>query len=145
MIRLYFCGGWFDPQQEEEHTRLYDLIKNKFEVFNPRLAGIVSTSDTADRMTNILFGNLKALNECQVVVAITDRKDMGSIWEMGYAYAMKKPIIYYCETLGDKPFNLMLAKTGMVARNEEQLLALLSDEESLKFYESRNDYKGEIE
>lgn len=145
MIKLYFAGGWFNPEQEEEHTRIYNLIKDKFDVFNPKLAGIVSTSDTVDRMTNILFGNLNALDECQAVVAITDRKDIGTIWETGYAYAMRKPIIYYCETLGDKPFNLMLARTGLVARNEEELLKLLNDEETFKFHKSTSQYEGEIE
>ena len=145
MKKIYFAGGWFNPEQEEEHTRVYNCIKDKFDVFNPKIAGIVDTSTTGDKMVNILLGNLNALNECQMAVVITDRKDMGTIWESGYAYGMKKPMIYYCETLGDKPFNLMLAKTGLVARNEKELLALLEDEESWKFRGYREQYKGAIE
>lgn len=143
--KIYFAGPFFNTDQIEEHSRIYDLIKDDYDVFNPKLAGIVATSDTADRMVNILLGNINALNECQLVVAITDRKDMGTIWETGYAYACKKPIIYYCETLGNNPFNLMLAKTGLVARNEEELLKLLNDESSWFFRNYREQYKGEIE
>lgn len=143
--KIYFAGPFFNPEQIEEHSRIYDIIKDDYDVFNPKLAGIVDTSDSADRMVNILLGNINALNECQLVVAITDRKDIGTIWETGYAYACKKPIIYYCETLGNNPFNLMLAKTGLVARNEEELRKLLNDEASWFFHNYREQYKGEIE
>ena len=143
--KIYMGGPWFRPDQEERHNRLYELIKDKFDVFNPKLAGIVSTSDSGDRMVDILLGNINALNECQLMIAITDGKDMGTIWESGYAYASKKPIIYYCETLGDNPFNLMLAKTGLVARNEQELLSLLEDDASWFFHNYREHYKGEIE
>lgn len=143
--KIYFAGPFFNPTQIEEHSRIYDVIKNNYDVFNPKLAAIVSTSDSADRMVDILLGNINALNECQIVVAITDTKDMGTIWETGYAYSCKKPIIYYCETLGNAPFNLMLAKTGLVARNEKELVELLNKEESWVFHNYREHYKGEIE
>lgn len=143
--KIYFAGGWFNPAQEEEHTRIYNVIKDKFDVFNPKVAGIVDDTTTGDHMVNILLGNVNAINESQLVVAITDRKDMGTIWETGYAYASKKPIIYYCETLGNAPFNLMLAKTGLVARNEEELLKLLEDDASWFFHAYREQYKGAIE
>lgn len=143
--RIYLAGPWFKISQAEEHSRIYELIKDNYDVFNPKLAGIVKTSDTSDRMVDILFGNIDAIDACQIVVAITDGKDMGTLWETGYAYANKKPIIYYCETLGNAPFNLMLAKTGLVARNEEELLKLLNDEESWFFNKSYGQYEGEIE
>ena len=67
---------------------------------------------------------------------------MGTIWEAGVAYQSKKPIIYYAETLGDKPFNLMLAMTGKVAKNENELLMLLNQD--LKF-EKVNNFEGKVE
>ena len=143
--KIYFTGPWFNPDQAEEHSRIYELINDNFDVFNPKLAAIVDTSMSSDKMVNVLLGNINAINESQLVVAITDRKDMGTIWETGYAYASKKPIIYYCETLGNNPFNLMLAKTGKVARNEQELLDLLNDDESWYFHNYQEHYKGEIE
>ena len=46
-------------------------------------------------------------------MAITDEKDIGTIWEAGYAYGIGKEIVYYAETLGDNPFNVMLGKSGI--------------------------------
>ena len=61
-----------------------------------------------------------------VLVAVTDHKDIGTIFECGVAYLATTPIIYYAETLGNKPFNLMLAESGVaIVRSPEELLTLI--------------------
>ena len=147
MKKLYFAGGWFNPEQEEEHTRIGNFLKSlkKFDVFNPRIAGgDFKPGLETDHMTQVLMNNINAILESDIVVAITDYKDMGTLWECGFAYANNKPIIYYCETLGDKPFNLMLAKTGRVAKNLDELKELLEDEQSFVFSKIHS-YEGIIE
>jgi len=142
--KIYLAGGWFSPEQEEEHTRIYNLIKDEYEVFNPKLASLVKPDSTQDKMTQTFLGNLDAIQNADIVLVITDRKDMGTIWEAGYAYANQKPIVYYAETLGNRSFNLMLAKTGCVAINEIQLLFELSNKDNYKF-NAVHDYNGTIE
>ena len=80
-----------------------------------------------------------------IIFAITDGKDMGTIWEAGFSYASKKPIIYFAEHLNGRPFNLMLAKTGRFAANEQDLLKLLNDKSSWAFKNVYDDFKGVIE
>ena len=135
-MKIYFAGGWFSPAQEEEHTRVGNFLKRheNLEVFNPRTAGgDFKVGKETDHMTQVLLNNCKSIDEADLVVAITDYKDMGTLWECGYAYAKQKPVIYYCETLGNKPFNLMLAKTGKVARDIDELENLLVDKDSYVF------------
>lgn len=135
-MKIYFAGGWFSPAQEEEHTRVGNFLERRknLEVFNPRTAGgDFKVGKETDYMTQVLLNNCKAIDEADLVVAITDYKDMGTLWECGYAYAKQKPVIYYCETLGDKSFNLMLAKTGRVARDIDELENLLVDKDSYVF------------
>lgn len=143
--KIYLAGGWFSPEQEEEHTRIYNLIKDEYDVFNPKLASLVKPDSTQDNMTQTLLGNLDAIQNADIVLVITDRKDMGTIWEAGYAYANQKPIVYYAETLGNRPFNLMLAKTGSVAINMIQLLFELSNDANYKFEQVKHQYIGGIE
>lgn len=143
--KIYLAGGWFSPEQEEEHTRIYNLIKDEYDVFNPKLASLVKPGSTQDSMTQTLLGNLDAIQNADIVLVITDRKDMGTIWEAGYAYANQKPIVYYAETLGNRSFNLMLAKTGSVAVNMIQLLFELSNDDNYKFEQVKHQYVGEIE
>lgn len=143
---IYFAGGWFSPQQEEEHTRIGTFLKQQSNliVFDPKEGGMFKCGKDSDKMSNILKNNCFAIDNSDLVVAITDYKDMGTLWETGYAYAKKRPMIYYCETLGDKPFNLMLAKTGKVARNVDELKKLLDDPKTYEFLQIHQ-YDGEIE
>lgn len=143
--KLYLAGGWFTPEQEEEHTRLYKLLteKTNLNVFNPRLEGEIDKFTSKNDMDDILLGNCFNLDTANVVLVIYDGKDTGTIWEAGYAYAKSKPIIYYAEKLNGKKFNLMLAKTGYFASNEEELLKLLNSD--LKYSDIYDSYKGVIE
>lgn len=145
MKKIYLAGGWFTPEMEEEHTRIYNLIKDKFDIFNPRIEGEIDKSTSHDKMSKILIGNIEAIKNSDLVLVIYDYKDVGTIWEAGFAYASKKPIIYYAETLGNKKFNLMLAKTGRFATSEFDLLYLLDDNHSYDFKNVYDDFGGEIE
>lgn len=146
MKKIYFAGGWFSPEQDEQHTRIYNLIKDKYAVFNPRIAGEITKGITTNKkMSAILIGNIEHIQSANLTIVLYDYRDTGTIWEAGFSYASKKPIIYFAEHLNGKPFNLMLAKTGRFASNEEELLKLLEDEESWKFKDVYDDFKGEIE
>ena len=71
----------------------------------------------------VFSGNLHHIETADFVLVNTRDKDIGTIWESGYAYAHKKPIVYFCGGLpkGAK-FNLMLARSGVkVCTNFEQL------------------------
>lgn len=143
--KIYLAGGWFTPEMEEEHTRIYNLLKDDFDVFNPKLAGIVSKASSHDEMTKILIGNIEAIRNCDVVVMIYDGKDTGTIWESGFAYASKKPILYYAEKLNGKKFNVMLSKTGKFADCEATLLSKLLDYSTYEFKDVYKDYEGDVE
>lgn len=142
--KIYLAGGWFTPEMEEEHTRIYELIKDKFNVFNPKLESLITETSTQEDMSQTLAGNIYGITSADLVLVIYDRKDVGTIWEAGCAYAYEKPILYYAETLGNKPFNLMLAKTGNFARNMDELLEKLNDEHTFKF-KRVYDYEGAVE
>ena len=145
MKKIYLAGGWFTPEMEEEHSRIYKLLKDKFNVFNPKLASLITKDATKRQINSTLASNITNIDTADIVVVIYDRKDTGTIWEAGYAYAKGKPIVYYAETLNGKPFNLMLARTGHFAKDETELLAILKDDSSYSFKQIYESYEGEIE
>lgn len=145
MKKIYLAGGWFTPEQDEQHTRIYNLIKNDFDVFNPRIKGEIDNGTSNDKMSSILIGNIEGIQNADLTVVLYDYRDTGTIWEAGLSYASKKPIIYFAEHLNGRPFNLMLAKTGRFAANEQDLVKLLNDESSWTFKNVYNDFKGVIE
>lgn len=145
MKKIYYAGGWFSPEQEAQHSRIYELIKDKFDVFNPKLASLIKPGCSDDFMSQTLKGNIDNIKTSDLVVVLYDFRDVGTIWEAGCAYANNKPIIYFAEHLNGKPFNLMLAKTGRFADNEAKLLDLLNDKASWTFKSIYNDFKGDVE
>ena len=145
MKKIYLAGGWLTPEQDEQHTRIYNLIKDKFDVFNPRIEGEIDNGTSNDKMSSILIGNIEGIKNADLTVVLYDYRDTGTIWEAGFSYASKKPIIYFAEHLNGRPFNLMLAKTGRFAANEQDLIKLLNDESSWTFKNVYDDFKGVIE
>ena len=142
--KIYLAGGWFTPEQEEEHSRIYNCLKDDYDVVNPKLASLITPGCTDDFMTQTLKGNIENIKNADIVVVIYDYRDTGTIWEAGFAYANKKPIIYYAEKNGNKPFNLMLAKTGRVAKTMSELILLLQNDEIYNWQETYA-YAGIIE
>ena len=119
---LYFASPFFTPEQIEREERMISHLRQLgFTVFSPKEnCNLGSKSSQEDRQKTFLE-NCQAIKKSRGVFAVTDGKDMGTIWEAGYAYGINKPVIYFAETLGDNQFNLMLAQSGkdvFVSQNE---------------------------
>lgn len=148
--KVYLAGGWFDEEQEERLYAVYDILKDcDYEVFFPKEEALCKPDSSIDWRKEVFSGNCNAIKTCSFMVCITDKKDIGTIFEAGYAYSSGVPIIYFAETLGDNPFNLMLAQSGIeVVSSREELRELLnSDElyESLTENSIVSEYKGTVE
>lgn len=104
--QIYIAGGWFS---EEQLTALLQIEALYPEIsYRPR----VDTANIQGQWDKIFEDNLTHLDNCDFVIASTVGKDMGTIWECGYAYAKNKTIIYY--TPGISKPNLMLGKSGII-------------------------------
>lgn len=151
--KVYFASPWFTPEQEEREERLKAKLRELgFEVHSPKEEAVCGTFSDKETRQKIFNGNIFAIQDADIVFAITDGKDMGTIWEAGYAYGWNErqlavgyrpiKIVYYCETLGDGKFNLMLAQSGDIIitkfEDVDKLPALLEADEGL-------DYVGKVE
>lgn len=123
--KVYFASPWFNPEQAEREERVKARLRELgFEVWSPREEAICSAISSQETRQKIFEGNCEAIESSDIVFAITDGKDMGTIWEAGFAYGLNKlnefcscpkiTIVYYCETLGNGQFNLMLAQSGSI-------------------------------
>lgn len=121
--KVYFASPWFTPEQEEREERLKAKLRSLgFNVWSPKEEAVVGAISSQETRQKIFDGNCDAIEGANIVFAVTDGKDMGTIWEAGYAYGYNKLnefvssskiiIVYYCETLGNGKFNLMLAQSG---------------------------------
>lgn len=110
---FYFASPFFNPEQVEREERMIKHLRQLgFEVFSPKESCHLDAKASANSREKVFTDNCNAIKSSKAVFAVTDGKDMGTIWEAGYAYGINKPVIYYAETLGNNQFNLMLAQSG---------------------------------
>jgi len=121
---VYTAGGWFNAKQAEEQTKIEEICEARSEwidMRSPRRIFVCPPSASKEVQEATYQGNLKHIQDCDFLIANTRDKDMGTIMECGYATALKKPIVYFCQGLTGT-FNLMLSRSGIkVCTTFEQL------------------------
>lgn len=109
--KIYLAGPFFNEEQEERIEAIEQLLeKNHCDVFSPRQASKITKGCSQQDMIDTFNGNITHIDEADLVLAILDGNDTGTMFEVGYAYANKIPTLYFNETRPkDKGPNLMLA------------------------------------
>lgn len=130
MKKIYLASGWFNPTQAEELTKLEKIFDDRvkhFELASPRRIFVCPPDAPKSVQDETFSGNLHHIKTADFLVVNTRDKDIGTIWEAGYAHACDVPIVYFCAGLpkGAK-FNLMLARSGIkVCTSFDQLAEYL--------------------
>lgn len=165
-MKIYFAGPWFTAAQEEREERLKTKLRSLgFEVHSPKEESNITGSFADSAVRKATFdSNIENIDKCDILFAVCDGKqgictepdkngqpfagiDAGTMIESGYAYNSRKRtgspiIVYYSETLGDKPFNLMLAQSADIVITDYDEL------DNLPKWIAENtkiDYNGKIE
>lgn len=115
-FNVYLAAGWFNPTQEKELTQLEKICDDRdwINLSSPRRIFVCPPDAPRSVQDETFFGNLSHIEKADFLIVNTRDKDIGTIWEAGYAYAHKRPIIYFCAGLPEgAKFNLMLARSGV--------------------------------
>lgn len=137
-MKVYFASPWFNADQAERECRVKNkLRKLGFNVWSPKDNCVCSPIADEETRKKVFGDNVFNIETCNIIFVITDGKDMGTIWEAGFACGinhMLKPadryikVVYYCETLGPNgQFNLMLAQSGDIVITKFEDLDKLPD------------------
>lgn len=138
--KLYFAGPWFDERANELYSTCQSIIRycssfTRYDAFIPREQINASPLSAFN-------SNVKQIKDADLVVALISRKDCGTSWEIGMAYALGKRIVLigYDETSFLSHTNVMLAFTGEKATISE-LGKILCDDE-YEQVEIKNNWRG---
>ena len=111
-LKVYLAGPFFNEEQEERITFLENMLEMfNYDVFSPRKASRITPNCTSKDMIDTFNGNISHLEDADFILAVADNNDVGTMIESGYAFAIKKPVLYFNETREKGP-NLMLALSG---------------------------------
>lgn len=154
----YLSSGWFKDKtpgstdvNAQERTRLTVyavLAKHKINIFSPKDEAVVGEPG-APLGKKILDANVGAIDKATFCIVNTEGKDLGTIFEAGYAFAKNVPIVFYWEheNPNDK-FNLMLAFSGVTVCSTEKELNDFLDllvKENFDFTKCEKEFEGAIE
>lgn len=141
-VSLYLAGPWFDPRAEMLLNYVQDSIWKAMELrvcqylpYFPKLGGEAGQQAPSDVFNN----NVYAIQNCDIILALVDRKDTGTAWEIGMGYALNKKIVllgYDEDTFLKSKTNLMLALCGHCLTFEQLpdfLTGDLKEEDMIKF------------
>lgn len=145
-MKAYIAAPWFTSEQMNLLELVKEtVLKTNINIFSPKDENMYTPGETS--AIDVLLGNCNAIESCDLVVAITNGKDVGTMWEAGYAFAIDKPIVYvWVDRLPGQKFNLMLAASGAVAYNMHELDGLLNNFIDYgMFLDDRINRSGEIE
>jgi nucleoside 2-deoxyribosyltransferase len=110
-MKVYFAHPCFNERQQEFKRLFFEKIrialdhidlKDEVVIIDPfeHTPNVECDAGTKLRMAGqIRKVCLQLLDECDIIIALTDGNDTGTAFEAGYAYARNKPIILISETL----------------------------------------------
>jgi len=130
--RIYLAAPLFSEAERSYNAVIAELLRlHYFEVFLPQDTGDNQAVRDRQEHTRIYNHNRRAIRDADIVVAIIDGADAdsGTAWEMGYAAALKKPVIALRTDFrmagNHERVNLMLEEASRVVTDKNALLAAL--------------------
>ena len=138
--KIYLASGWFNENQERRVAEAEKVLRELgFDTFSPREHQNAHLEYGSKEWREATFDNdIDHVEWCDFVFAIYDEEDSGTMMEIGYAYAIGKPIVVFHETGGY--VNLMIS---------DSLTAYLTNWDEVKAYDFQAmkhiPYEGEVE
>ena len=130
--RVYLAGPLFSEAEQEYNRTLRDLLtRHFFDVYLPQEVGDTCCTRGKDMHQMIFEKHRIALAGIDIVVAVGDGADAdsGTAWEMGYAFALGKPVVLlrtdFRRAGHHELVNLMLEESSVVVTKKEEIPVVL--------------------
>lgn len=147
-VTVYLASGWFNAAQEEARQDILRVLnENKISYFSPKDEVEVELNATSEERKAAFKADTESIRSCDFMIASTVGKDMGTLMEMGMAYAWNIPTIVYFPAPKGTPCNLMIAESAYaVAQSDKELDMIIKKLKENKFdFSNRLDWNGTIE
>ncbi|TMS99267.1 nucleoside 2-deoxyribosyltransferase [Apilactobacillus kunkeei] len=145
-MKLYLAGPFFDDEQIDRIQRIEKALDNNpsvSEYFSPRNSNVNDGEEIGSSQwsKDVFQLDVDEIKKADAVIAIIDfvgdNVDSGTAFEIGYAYAIDKPVVLFHEK--DAIVNLMLSN------GSKSYLTKVSDVEKFDFQEMPEyHYEGEV-
>ena len=97
-MNVYIAAPFFNPAQLAAVQHIEHALNGVCAYHSPRSVGTLQDIPESERREHIVrtfANNIDRLDWCTHMIAVIDDRDIGTIWEMGYAYAKGKQVVSY--------------------------------------------------
>ena len=140
--KIYFAGPWFDERAAVLYSCCQNIeraikLRNKYSIYYPK-------EEVNNTPHDAFLKNVTHIHDCDVVVALVSRKDVGTAWEIGMAYALGKPVylLGYDRSTFLSHTNVMLAFTGKCFTIDKYAKFLVEGLTESEFVKIDNEWEG---
>lgn len=142
--KIYFAGPWFDYRSKELYHICQTIEKELFETNNCEFDIYYPMSEINNTPKQAFTKNVKHIKNCDILVALVTKKDVGTAWEIGMAYSLGKPIylLGYDESTFLSHTNVMLAFCGKCMTIKDYAYFLSNKIDKIKFVKIKNEWEG---
>jgi len=122
-MKVYIASPFFNPKQIDQVEFIKKALTSAgYEYFSPKDFFVLKPNATQEDRQRIFDVNVEKIEWADFVLCNTEAKDLGTIWEAGFAHGIGKPVIFFAEGLPDGKFNVMLSEAGVsVSTSRDQL------------------------
>ena len=146
-MKFYIAAPFFNPTQIQKVETVKLLLEESgLEYFSPK-DDCLFENDKGIDSTKIFNTNIDEIDKCDGIIVITDDRDVGAMFEAGYAYrsGSYNRIYAWIDYDKDANFNLMLAHSAdAVALGYDELARILKSVQEDGGVASHN-YSGNME
>lgn len=109
--KIYLASGWFNENQEKRLSKAEEVLRGMgFDVFSPREHQFKEYVYNTQPWRDVVFKNdVDNVKDADFIFAIYDETDSGTMFEIGLAYAIGKPIFVFHEK--EEYCNLMISES----------------------------------
>ena len=124
MIKVYIAAPFFSKEQLEAVDEIESqLFLGGINYYSPRKDGILNdmTDEQRKQKQSFIFNsNISGMDSCTHILANISKyngaRDSGTIFEVGYFSAQKKPIILFCNDI--KEMSVMISESARVVYSD---------------------------
>lgn len=123
-MRIYFAHPAFTDNQRALKEEFLSVLSLDYgiELIDPFEHGPIIEGDREQKklMSKAIFKtNIDLMDKCEIMIALIDDRDTGTIFEMGYFYGTNKPII----TISGQDYDVNIMLSGAVLAHIPRVLS----------------------
>ena len=137
----YIASPFFTPEQVKQVEHIKQELKAQgFAFFSPKDSNLVTSKSTKEELRYAFNTNLSMIIASDFIIANIEGIDQGTYFEIGYAYAVEKPVLLWSPNPVRK-LNLMLQQAATIFAASASVAPLIR----MYVQKEEQKYQGEIE